>query len=162
MPLASINAHTHIAFVSRVYSTQESCVTNSFRVYMYRRSTPNGILNRAIQAEESQHHDFLRLVSRTKNSIWCTHVCVDLVWMWSSTSLEQCTWCVWQEHVEGYHELSAKTKIFFATAVSLWDADYYIKVDDDVHVNLGDTIMSIIPYHQSYTYKCQDKVANHS
>eukprot|EP00250_Pteridium_aquilinum_P016734 c23263_g1_i2 orf=639-1334(+) len=25
-------------------------------------STPNGILNRAIQAEESQHHDFLRLV----------------------------------------------------------------------------------------------------
>lgn len=65
-------------------------------------STPNGILNRAIQAEESQHHDFLRL-----------------------------------EHVEGYHELSAKTKIFFATAVSLWDADFYIKVDDDVHVNLG-------------------------
>ncbi|MCO5567547.1 hypothetical protein L7F22_021241 [Adiantum nelumboides] len=65
-------------------------------------STPNGILNRAIQAEESQHHDFLRL-----------------------------------EHVEGYHELSAKTKIFFATALLLWDAEFYIKVDDDVHVNLG-------------------------
>ena len=47
----------------------------------------------------------------------------------------------WQEHVEGYHELSAKTKIFFATAVSLWDADYYVKVDDDVHVNLGDMIV---------------------
>ncbi|MCO5593526.1 hypothetical protein L7F22_047540 [Adiantum nelumboides] len=65
-------------------------------------STPNGILNRAIQAEESQHRDFLRL-----------------------------------EHVEGYHELSAKTKIFFATALLLWDAEFYIKVDDDVHVNLG-------------------------
>lgn len=42
-----------------------------------------------------------------------------------------------QEHVEGYHELSAKTKIFFSTAVAKWDADFYVKVDDDVHVNLG-------------------------
>ncbi|XP_059451544.1 beta-1,3-galactosyltransferase 7 [Corylus avellana] len=41
------------------------------------------------------------------------------------------------EHVEGYHELSAKTKMFFASAVATWDADFYIKVDDDVHVNLG-------------------------
>lgn len=37
-------------------------------------------------------------------------------------------------------ELSAKTKTFFATAVSLWDAEFYIKVDDDVHVNLGKKI----------------------
>ncbi|MBA0693619.1 hypothetical protein Goari_003981, partial [Gossypium aridum] len=41
------------------------------------------------------------------------------------------------EHVEGYHELSAKTKIFFSTAVAKWDAEFYVKVDDDVHVNLG-------------------------
>jgi len=41
------------------------------------------------------------------------------------------------DHVEGYHELSAKTKIYFATAVAKWDADFYVKVDDDVHVNLG-------------------------
>ena len=34
-------------------------------------------------------------------------------------------------------ELSAKTKTYFMTAVSLWDADFYVKVDDDVHVNLG-------------------------
>lgn len=40
-------------------------------------------------------------------------------------------------HVEGYHELSAKTKLYFATAVSIWDAAFYVKVDDDVHVNLG-------------------------
>ena len=45
-----------------------------------------------------------------------------------------------QEHVEGYHELSAKTKIFFSTAVAKWDADFYIKVDDDVHVNLGESL----------------------
>ncbi|KAL0331151.1 UNVERIFIED_CONTAM: Beta-1,3-galactosyltransferase 7 [Sesamum angustifolium] len=40
-------------------------------------------------------------------------------------------------HVEGYHELSAKTKSFFSTAVKTWDANFYVKVDDDVHVNLG-------------------------
>ncbi|KXG22053.1 probable beta-1,3-galactosyltransferase 8 [Sorghum bicolor] len=41
------------------------------------------------------------------------------------------------DHVEGYHELSAKTRTYFATAVATWDADFYVKVDDDVHVNLG-------------------------
>lgn len=45
-----------------------------------------------------------------------------------------------QDHVEGYMELSAKTKIYFSTAVAFWDAEFYIKVDDDVHVNLGDDI----------------------
>lgn len=42
-----------------------------------------------------------------------------------------------QDHVEGYLELSAKTKTYFTTAVQLWDADFYVKVDDDVHVNIG-------------------------
>ncbi|KAH9624534.1 hypothetical protein KSS87_020289 [Heliosperma pusillum] len=71
-------------------------------------STPGGILDKAIEAEDRKHGDFLRL-----------------------------------EHVEGYLELSAKTKTYFATAVSLWDADFYVKVDDDVHVNiatLGNTL----------------------
>ncbi|KAF5950060.1 hypothetical protein HYC85_012053 [Camellia sinensis] len=48
-----------------------------------------------------------------------------------------------QDHVEGYLELSAKTKTYFATTVSLWDADFYDKVDDDVHVHiatLGETL----------------------
>ncbi|OEL29828.1 putative beta-1,3-galactosyltransferase 8, partial [Dichanthelium oligosanthes] len=40
------------------------------------------------------------------------------------------------DHVEGYHELSAKTRTYFATAVATWDAEFYVKVDDDVHVNL--------------------------
>lgn len=42
-----------------------------------------------------------------------------------------------QEHVEGYLELSGKTKAYFATAVVMWDADFYVKVDDDIHVNIG-------------------------
>ena len=33
--------------------------------------------------------------------------------------------------------MSAKTKSYFTTAVALWDADFYVKVDDDVHVNIG-------------------------
>lgn len=48
-----------------------------------------------------------------------------------------CCCIILQEHVEGYLELSAKAKIYFATAVSMWDASFYIKVDDDVHVNIG-------------------------
>lgn len=39
-------------------------------------------------------------------------------------------------------ELSAKTRIYFATAVALWDADFYVKVDDDVHVNIGNGVLS--------------------
>ncbi len=37
--------------------------------------------------------------------------------------------------------MSAKTKTYFATAVALWDADFYVKVDDDVHVNIGKDVM---------------------
>ena len=42
-----------------------------------------------------------------------------------------------QDHVDEYHEFSANTKIFFSIALAIWDADFYVKVDDDVHVNLG-------------------------
>ncbi|XP_057442618.1 beta-1,3-galactosyltransferase 7-like isoform X3 [Lotus japonicus] len=76
-------------------------------------ATSNSILDRAIDSEEAQHNDFLRL-----------------------------------EHVEGYHELSAKTKTFFSTAVAKWDADFYVKVDDDVHVNLG-VLATTLARHRS-------------
>ncbi|KAF9672074.1 hypothetical protein SADUNF_Sadunf11G0002800 [Salix dunnii] len=75
-------------------------------------STAGGILDKAIEAEEMMHGDFLRL-----------------------------------EHVEGYLELSSKTKTYFSTAVALWDADFYIKVDDDVHVNLA-TLGKILAGHK--------------
>ncbi|XP_042434719.1 probable beta-1,3-galactosyltransferase 2 [Zingiber officinale] len=52
------------------------------------------------------------------------------------------------DHVEGYLELSAKTKIYFATAVTMWDADFYIKVDDDVHVNIA-TLGATLAKHRS-------------
>ncbi|CAN6457525.1 unnamed protein product [Victoria cruziana] len=76
-------------------------------------ATPGGILDKAIEAEDSKHGDFLRL-----------------------------------DHVEGYLELSAKTKTYFATAVAMWDADFYIKVDDDVHVNVA-TLGTTLARHRS-------------
>uniref|UniRef100_A0A2N9EDM7 Hexosyltransferase n=1 Tax=Fagus sylvatica TaxID=28930 RepID=A0A2N9EDM7_FAGSY len=74
-------------------------------------ATPGGVLDRAIDAEEAEHRDFLRL-----------------------------------KHVEGYHELSTKTRLYFSTAVSIWDADFYVKVDDDVHVNLGMLVSTLARY----------------
>ncbi|KAK3162631.1 hypothetical protein QOZ80_1BG0091770 [Eleusine coracana subsp. coracana] len=65
--------------------------------------TPGGgALDTALDTEEAETRDFLRL-----------------------------------DHAEGYHELSSKTRIYFTTAVATWDADFYVKVDDDVHLNLG-------------------------
>lgn len=52
------------------------------------------------------------------------------------------------DHVEGYLELSAKTKKYFATAVSLWDAEYYVKVDDDVHVNIATLGGTLVRYRK--------------
>jgi len=76
-------------------------------------ATSGGILDRAIDAEDTRHGDFLRL-----------------------------------DHVEGYLELAAKTKSYFSKAVSMWDAEYFVKVDDDVHVNIA-TLGSILARHRS-------------
>ncbi|KAK6116708.1 hypothetical protein DH2020_049528 [Rehmannia glutinosa] len=76
-------------------------------------ATPGGVLDRAIDAEDAHHRDFLRL-----------------------------------NHVEGYHHLSTKTRLFFSTAVTMWDAEFYVKVDDDVHVNLG-VLVSTLAKHRS-------------
>lgn len=116
-------------------------------------ATSGGILDRAIEAEDKKHGDFLRLVFafcflvilyifkyHMQNSSFRTHHewCFSL-WQLQCISytlsylLEQYV----QEHVEGYLELSAKTKTYFITALALWDAEFYVKVDDDVHVNIG-------------------------
>jgi hypothetical protein len=70
-----------------------------------------GIIDRAIEAEDRKHGDFMKI-----------------------------------DHVEGYLALSGKTKTYFSTAVSLWDADFYVKVDDDVHVNIA-TLGQILSKH---------------
>ncbi|XP_022159036.1 probable beta-1,3-galactosyltransferase 8 [Momordica charantia] len=72
-----------------------------------------GKMDRAIDAEEAENGDFLRL-----------------------------------RHVEGYHQLSTKTRLYFSTAAALWEAEFYVKVDDDVHVNLG-TLVTTLGRHRS-------------
>ncbi|KAI3832748.1 hypothetical protein MKW98_002294 [Papaver atlanticum] len=56
--------------------------------------------------------------------------------------------CILQDNVEGYLEFSAKMKIYFATAFSMWDEEFYIKVGNDVHVNIG-TLGTTLAMHQS-------------
>ncbi|KAI4320128.1 hypothetical protein MLD38_033639 [Melastoma candidum] len=51
-------------------------------------------------------------------------------------------------HIEAYHELSTKTRLYFSTAITLWDAEFYVKVDDDVHLNLG-ALVNTLARHQS-------------
>lgn len=34
-------------------------------------------------------------------------------------------------------EFLVKIKVYFVIVVVLWDVDFYIKVDDDVYVNIG-------------------------
>lgn len=40
-------------------------------------------------------------------------------------------------HEEAQEELPKKAKIFFSTAVQNWDADFYVKVDDSIDIDLG-------------------------
>ncbi|XVF63455.1 hypothetical protein PTKIN_Ptkin09bG0088300 [Pterospermum kingtungense] len=74
-------------------------------------ATAGGVLDKALDKEEAEHKDFLRL-----------------------------------KHVEGYHKLSTKTRLYFSTAVSMWDSEFYVKVDDDVHLNLGTLATTLAQY----------------
>ncbi|TVU00733.1 hypothetical protein EJB05_10094 [Eragrostis curvula] len=74
---------------------------------------PNNEVDRAIDAEDKEYNDILRL-----------------------------------NHVEGSEGLSTKIQMFLSTALTMWDADFYVKADDDVHVNIGIT-RSILARHRS-------------
>ncbi|MBA0801025.1 hypothetical protein Gohar_011418 [Gossypium harknessii] len=111
--------------------------TQNDNVSLILSSTPGGALDRAINAEEEQHKDFLHLV--------CSHFQSgpDL----EIQNLRRIECFVWQNHIEGYHELSTKTQVYFSAVVAKWDADFYLKVDDDVHVNLG-VVSSTLARHR--------------
>lgn len=118
------------------------CSSNSFNVvFLLHSATLGGILDRAVEAEDQKHGDIMRLVNYSINPLFHS-LHIHLI-------VKNTTCLGVQDHVEGYLELSAKTKAYFATAVSLWDAEYYVKVDDDVHVNIGMTlsIRNLVPKH---------------
>lgn len=46
--------------------------------------------------------------------------------------------CKLQEgHEEAQEELPKKAKYFFSTAVQNWNAEFYVKVDDNIDLDLG-------------------------
>ncbi|KAG5520305.1 hypothetical protein RHGRI_033018 [Rhododendron griersonianum] len=65
------------------------------------------------------------------------------------------------KHVEGYHQLSTKTRIYFSTVVSIWDAEFYVKVDDDVHLNLVIHVDGKV-YILSLTFVCDVHIPNNA
>lgn len=42
-----------------------------------------------------------------------------------------------EDHEEAQEELPKKAKFFFSTAVQNWNAEFYVKVDDNIDLDLG-------------------------
>ena len=42
------------------------------------------------------------------------------------------------DHVESDDDLTQKTRLFFSKAIYAWDADFYVKMDDNIGLNLGE------------------------
>ncbi|KAH6808185.1 Galactosyltransferase family protein [Perilla frutescens var. frutescens] len=77
-------------------------------------ATSGGILDRAIEAEDKKHGDFLRLNNICRNMLRAT--------------------------------LNYQPRQ--RPALTLWDAEFYVKVDDDVHVNIA-TLGATLARHRS-------------
>lgn len=57
-------------------------------------------------------------------------------------------WYYQEGHEEAQEEFSKKAKFFFSAAVQKWDADFYVKVDDNIDLDLGKDYLyiSVIVY----------------
>ncbi|KAL3645710.1 Hydroxyproline O-galactosyltransferase HPGT1 [Castilleja foliolosa] len=51
-----------------------------------------------------------------------------------------------ENHVETHEERAKKTKLFIIHAVEHWDAEYYVKINDDVYVNI-DSLGAVLASH---------------
>lgn len=47
------------------------------------------------------------------------------------------------DHMEAPEEQPKKTKLFFMHAVEHWDAEFYVKVNDDIYLNIGKWSVSL-------------------
>lgn len=54
---------------------------------------------------------------------------------------------VLDDHVESDDNLTQKSRFFFSKAVNMWDADFYVKMDDNVGLNL-DLIGTLLSGHK--------------
>ena len=55
-----------------------------------------------------------------------------------------CSPVIQDDHVEALDENPKKTKLFFAYAAETWEAEFYVKVNDDVYVKIGMCIHLIL------------------
>jgi hypothetical protein len=44
------------------------------------------------------------------------------------------------DHVESDDDLTQKIRLFLNKAVNAWDADFYVKMDDNIGLNLGEVL----------------------
>jgi hydroxyproline O-galactosyltransferase HPGT len=44
-----------------------------------------------------------------------------------------------ESHEEAAEELPSKAKFFFSAAIETWDAEFYVKVDDNINLDLGNS-----------------------
>ena len=42
-----------------------------------------------------------------------------------------------ESHEEAAEELPKKVKFFFSAAIEAWDAEFYVKIDDNINLDLG-------------------------
>lgn len=52
------------------------------------------------------------------------------------------------KHVEMSDEFANKAKHYFSVAVETWDADFYVKVDDDVFLNIDEMVKLLASYSE--------------
>ena len=45
---------------------------------------------------------------------------------------------------EAAEELPSKVKFFFSAAIEAWDAEFYVKVDDNINLDLGNFCFSFL------------------
>ncbi|KAG0581751.1 hypothetical protein KC19_3G006000 [Ceratodon purpureus] len=50
------------------------------------------------------------------------------------------------DHVESDDDLTQKTRLFFSKAVNAWNADFYVKMDDNIGLNL-DMVVTMLSSH---------------
>lgn len=61
-----------------------------------------------------------------------------------------------ENHEEAQEELPKKVKYFYSAAVQNWDAEFYVKVDDNVDLDLGNSSSFMSFFLQSYVWSTQD------
>jgi hydroxyproline O-galactosyltransferase HPGT len=51
-----------------------------------------------------------------------------------------------ESHEEAAEELPSKAKFFFSAAIETWDAEFYVKVDDNINLDLGNSFHAFCVY----------------